>query len=229
MTVKKPYKQKLYQEALTLRQRGFTYTQIAEICGISRGTVSNWLKDHSFSQRVALDNQKRAVRQNKERLKLVNKTRANERQRQLAEMVRHATVEFKNYQSSPLFMSALALYAGHADHKATNQVRFSSNQVELHLIFKRFLLKYAGVTNERLRLALQIPETANQERCRKYWAQKLGLKANQFYKIQLIPRGHTSRPLHFGTGNTIINDTLLQAKLQTWAKLTLQQLSKKSS
>ena len=44
------YKQAAYEQAVAFRKRGFTYSEIAKICNVSKGTVSNWLRHETFSQ-----------------------------------------------------------------------------------------------------------------------------------------------------------------------------------
>jgi orotate phosphoribosyltransferase-like protein len=45
-----------YEQAVSLRKRGFTLAEIAKYCDISKSTASVWLKDEAFSEVVKAQN-----------------------------------------------------------------------------------------------------------------------------------------------------------------------------
>ena len=54
-------KEEIYKQAVEFRKRGFTYSEIAKICGVSKSTVSNWLSKKKFSKEIAKDNAQKAL------------------------------------------------------------------------------------------------------------------------------------------------------------------------
>lgn len=213
------YKQEAYEQAVAFRKRGFTYAEIAKICNVSKGTVSNWLKDQSFSRQVAKDNTKRAVDANKKRLVSINKARNTERKAQYAEIVRLAKVEYQNYRSSPLFMSGLMLYSCEGDTQNERLIRLTSSRVDLHRIFISFLTTYLGVARPSIRFWLLLYPDLDEVTCMKHWCKKTTLSPAQFYKNQIIEGRGAKRTLHFGIGNTVISNILLKKKLSCWLEL----------
>lgn len=226
MTKFTPYKQAAYEQALTFRHRGFTYTEIAKICNVSRGTVSNWLKHEAFSKVVAKDNIKRACEDNKKRLALVNKTRRTERAIQLIEVIRLAEVEYKNYRTAPLFIAGLMLYLSAGDSAPDRTIRLSGSLTNQQAIFIRFATTYLGVPKSAIRFWLHLYPDHDEVTCMKYWSKKIHISPGQFHKNQIIPSNSQRKTLHFGIGNTIIASTLLKKKLLHWIALANKELLK---
>lgn len=211
-----------YQQAVEFRKRGFTYSEIAKICDVSKATVSNWLSKKAFSKRVKKDNVARAARDNKKRMSLVNKARNAERTERYREAVRSAETEFKHYKSSPLFISGLTAYMSVGDLKHSSQIRVTSNKPELHALFIKFLVEYLGVQKSEIQFWLLLTGSAPLEKTMKWWSRKIGLSPVHFGKTQILSQER--KPLHNGTGNTIIGSTVLKHKLTRWIELLAKEL-----
>jgi transposase len=220
------YKKEAYEQAIAFRKRGFTYSEIAKICGVSVGTVSAWLKPLSFSGTITAQNKARAATENKKRLLLINKARATEYKKQYAEAERLAKIEYQNYRLNPLFMAGLMLYVSEGDNTHTRLIRMANSRPELHAVFIGFLVQYLGVERSTIRFWLLLYPDLDEIKCMQYWSKKTGISVGQFYKNQVIEGRSQKRTLHFGVGNTIIGSTLLKKKLDQWIKLALKEWSK---
>ena len=217
------YKQEAYERAVSFRKRGFSYREIAKICGVSVSTVSAWLTPLPFSAAVTKQNQRRAAKENTERLVLINKARVTERKKQYAEAERLAKVEYQNYRHSPLFMAGLMLYVSEGDKSHARLIRLANSRPELHAVFIRFLARYLGVEKQSIRFWLLLYPDLDEINCMQHWSKKIGLSVSQFYKNQYVEGRSQKRTLHFGVGNTIIGSTLLKRKLNQWIKLALKE------
>ncbi len=220
------YKKEAYEQAISFRKRGFSYREIAKICGVSVGTVSAWLTPLSFSAEITKQNKRRAATENTKRLRLINKARLTDRKKQYAEAERLAKVEYQNYRHSPLFMVGLMLYVAEGDNTHTRLIRLANSRPELHVVFIRFVTQYLGVEIRSIRFWLLLYPDLDEVVCMKYWSKKIGVSVAQFYKNQVIQGRSTKRTLHFGVGNTIIGSTLLKKKLDQWIKLALKEWNK---
>jgi predicted transcriptional regulator len=218
------YKQEAYEQAISLRKRGFSYREIAPICGVSVGTVSAWLAAMPFSADVAKQNKTRAVVDNKKRLLLINKARTTEQQKQYAEAERLARVEYQNYRSNPLFMAGLMLYVAEGDTTHNRLIRLANSRPELHKVFIRFMEQYLGVERKRVRFWLLLYPDLDEVTCMQHWSKQIGISVGQFYKNQYTVGRSNNPTLHFGVGNTIIGSTLLKKKLNVWIALALKEL-----
>jgi len=217
------YKKEAYEQAVSFRKRGFTYTEIAKICGVSRGTVSNWLAKEDFSIAVAKSNKAKAAKDNQVRIKLVNKARNVERNLKYTEAVRHAETEYKHYRSSPLFTAGLMVYLAAGDTTDPRVIRLSTSKIALQQLFVRFAVEFLGVDKKALHFWLLLYPAHDEVKSMKYWSKKVGFSVSQFSKNQIISGKSTKQTLQFGVLNTIIGSTLLKKKLMKFIELSLNE------
>jgi transcriptional regulator with XRE-family HTH domain len=218
------YKHEAYEQAIAFRKRGFTYAEIAKICNVSKGTVSNWLRHEDFSITAAKDNKAAAIIQNKKRLALINKARVAERRHQYTEITRLAETEYNHYRTSPLFVAGLTLYQTLGDRSQNGIIRISNSRPLLHKVFIQFAITYLGVTKSTIRIWLLLYPDLDEVTCMKQWCKKTGLSPAHFHKNQVIQGRGQGKTLHFGVGNTIIGSTLLKKKLERWMELLAKEL-----
>ncbi len=220
------YKKEAYEQAIAFRKRGFTYTEIAKICAVSRGTISNWLAKEDFSKQIAILNKKQAAKDNKVRIQLVNKARNAERTTKYREMLKHAETEFKHYRSSPLFIAGLVAYMSAGDTSDPRVIRLSTSKIELQQVFIHFATEYLGVDKKSLHFWLLLYPNHDEIKCMKYWSKKTGISVSQFNKNQVVPSKSIKSTLQFGVGNTIIGNVLLKKKLVKFIELAKKELTK---
>lgn len=218
--------EEIYKQAVIFRKRGFTYAEIAKICGVSVSTVSNWLAHQRFSKAVAKDNAERATKENTKRLALINKARTTERATRYREAVRTAETEYKHYKKDPLFVAGLMLYVSQGDNTHRQLLRLASSRPEIHAIFLRFAYTFLGVEKEAVRFWMLLYPDLSEKVCERYWSKALKLSPVQFHKTQVIAGRSKKRTLHYGVGNTIIGSTVLKHKLNRWVELALAEFGK---
>lgn len=220
------YKKEAYEQAISFRKRGFTYTEIAKICNVSRGTVSNWLAKEGFSVAIAQSNKKQAAKDNQVRIKLVNKARNAERATKYTEMLKHAETEYRHYRSSPLFTAGLMIYLAAGDMIDPRVIRLSTSKTDLQQVFISFAIEFLGVDKKALHLWLLLYPAHDEVRSMKYWSRKTGLSVAQFSKNQIIPGKSNKQTLQFGVLNTIIGSILLKKKLLKFIELATKEFKK---
>jgi len=204
-----------YEQAVSLRKRGFTLAEIAKYCDISKSTASLWLKNQAFSTVVTEQNTKRAGTENAKRLRLIAKSRGTERKLRASDTHKSALVEFKNYQSNPEFRSGLMAYIAAGDTTDPHKVRLSSTSLFLHRQFVTFAQNFLGVEKPQIHLWLLLYKGVNEGKAMKHWSKQLKVPLGQFYKNQYVQNA-PSKALHFGVGNTIIGSTYHKQKLMAW-------------
>lgn len=212
------------EQALNLRKRGFTLREIAKYTNVSVSTVSLWLKDASWSEKITEDNQKRAARDNAKRISLLNAARAHQYKKLYGEAERSAVTEYKHFKSNPLFLVGITLYFVRGDQHNDGVIRFSTSKIDEHVLFQRFIREFLGVERKDIRFWLLLYPTQKPLVCSRIWSKKLHLPLSQFHKYQVIQGRSTKCTLHSGVGNTIIGGTVLKKKLATWIKLALKEL-----
>lgn len=215
-----------HAKARDFRKRGFTYSEISKMVGVSPSTLSLWFAKQSFSKKVRADNEKRARKDNVKRLSVLNKYRSRERERHYSEAVKSASVEYKHYKLSPLFMAGLMLYAGEGDTSDGRLIRITNSKPGLHMIFIKFATEFLGVPKKDIRFWLLLYPDLSEKECKKVWMKAVRLPESQFYKTQVVQGKSPKRTLHNGVGNTIIGNAYLKRKLMKWIELVSKELSK---
>ena len=214
-----------YEETIHFRKRGFTYSEIAKIVGVSKSTVSNWLSRKAFSKKVKQENVARAAKENVKRISLVNKARNAERKARYGEALRSAETEYKHYKKDALFIAGLMAYASEGDSKDLSRLRLTSSNVFLHTAFIQFAVTYLGCEKTGIRCWLLLYENQNEQKCLNFWSKKIKLSVAQFHKTQFVALQTKTSGLQHGTGNTIIGNTVLKLKLMRWLELIEEELS----
>jgi transcriptional regulator with XRE-family HTH domain len=206
-------------QAIQLRERGFTLQEIAKVCDVSKSTISKWLAGSDISAKVTERNKRRAGLANVSRLKLINKARNIEREKKYQEAVKEAEVSYKHYRNDPLFIAGLMLYIGEGDNKDRAKIRIANSRTSVHRIFIDFMIAYFGIERSKIRFWVLLYPDLSEPVCMKQWSKVLKLPYSQFYKNQVIQGKSKKRALQFGVGNTIIVSTVLKYKLNRWIEL----------
>tara|TARA_B100001939_G_C16714428_1_gene518505 strand:- start:55 stop:714 length:660 start_codon:yes stop_codon:yes gene_type:complete len=207
-----------YEQAVSLRKRGFTLEEIARYCDISKSTASKWLKNKPFSASVTAQNKHRAGVENGKRLKLVAKARGAERKLRYKDAEASARVEYDNYANDPLFVAGLTAYVAAGDLADDNVIRFSHKSPELHKAFIAFAQRFLGVEKTKIHLWLQLYGQASEEKAMKQWSKCTSLPYTAFYKNQFVNKS-SDKVLQKSVGNTIIASTYHKQKLKAWVQL----------
>lgn len=137
------------EKARDFRKRGFSYSEISKIVGVSKSTVSNWFSRESFSKKVRVSNEQKARRDNVRRIGLINKYRSRERQQRYLEAIKSAEVEYKHYKTSPLFLTGVSLYMAVGDI-SSSQIRLPSQRPDVHKKFQSFLREFLGAEKQKI-------------------------------------------------------------------------------
>jgi len=186
--------------------------------------VSAWLSKKVFSKRVKEDNVRQAARDNVKRMGLINKARAAERKARYSQALHSADTEYKHYKKDALFIAGLMIYAGHGDVSNPSQIRLTTQRVDSHRIFIKFLGEYVGVEHAQVSFWLLLYSDMKEVAEMKWWSRNIKLSVAHFGKTQFVAQATTKKTLHHGTGNTIIGDTVAKIKLIRWIELANKDL-----
>lgn len=213
-----------YEQAVQFRKRGFTYSEISKIVGVSKSTVSAWLASKAFSKKVRTDNTLRAAKDNVKRIGLINKSRKAQRKAHYAEALLAARTEYKHYSKDPRFIAGLMAYIACGDMTDPSRIRLSSSSPLLHRAFIEFAIEFCGIPRTSLRFWILLYQGLNEKKCLHYWTKSVKLSVGQFYKTQYVQQEASKKGLQHGIGNTIIGNTVLKKKLMLWIELFSKEL-----
>ncbi len=167
-----------HQKALVLRKKGNSYSQIKKIMGISKGTLSGWLKDYPLSkQRI------RELRDwNEQRIERFRDTMRRKREIRLKAFYHNQKKIVLPLSNREIFIAGLFLYWGEGGKSLSTQLTISNTNPAVIKFFIRWLIKNLSVPKNKLRASLHLYRDMNINKEVKFWSQNINIPKNQFVK-----------------------------------------------
>ena len=178
-------KDELHAKARLLREQGLDYDRIAAELGVSKGTVSAWVHDMPWPERLSYEEcRKRAAegaRRYWETERLVREAKREAVRATAAAEIGALT------QRELLIAGAVAYWCEGAKSKPyhrQNRVSFINGDPKLITFFLRFL-DAAGADRAQVRYRVYIHETADIPGAERFWLEVTGADPAQFHKPTL--------------------------------------------
>jgi len=167
----------LKQKAIEMRLKFMSYSQIKEELGISKSTLSGWLRDMPLSdERI---NELRANSpQRIERYRNTMKKKDDAKKEAAYEKISKMLGKFSDRE---ILIAGLFLYWAEGGKTRTAAVDLTNTNPDM-LVFFIDWLKLFGVKRSALKAKIHIYSDMNVERQINFWAKKLRLNKSQFYK-----------------------------------------------
>jgi transcriptional regulator with XRE-family HTH domain len=165
------YRGKLEEQARAraLRAEGETLADIAAMLGVSKGSVSVWVRDVAFDPRP-----RRRGRRHEPNV--LQRRKAAEIERLLEEGRRRiGTLSEREF-----LVAGAALYAGEGS-KGDGQVIFANSDPAIVRLFSEWLRHFFDVDESRLRVRLYLHEGLDLEEATAFWSEVTRIPAGQFH------------------------------------------------
>lgn len=211
----------VYEQALALRLKGYSYNEINKKLGVAKSTLSGWFSNTKLSLRAIERLKSRAsqgvlnglIKRNKEQTIIAQKRTAGIRM--------NAQSEIGNLSLNDLRIIGVALYwaEGYKRLKKRN-----GREITAHIIaltnsdpimvstFISFLRRVLDVPSERIFIEMRLFKHMIESEMIEYWMKTTQLPRSQFYKpmypISIASKG--KRPINrlpYGTVRVIVSDT----------------------
>jgi transcriptional regulator with XRE-family HTH domain len=191
-------KDDLHVRARELREQGLDYEEIAAALGVSKSTVSLWVRDMPRPERLSYQECRKRSAEGS-RLYWEAERPAREAQR---EEVRAAAAGQIGVLSKReiLIAGAIAYWCEGAKskpHRRQERVVFTNSDPGLIRFFLRFLDE-AGVASAQLRFRVNIHETADVAEAERFWREVTGVEAARFQRATL--KRHNPRTVRKNVG-----------------------------
>lgn len=204
--------------ARKLRAKGWPLNKIYRKLGVSKGTVSVWVRNIQLTK---LQKEKiykgRFSREVIERTRLTRLHNENARRQMIIDTAKN---DIGNLSSRDLFLVGISLYWGEGG-KTGGSVRFSNSDPMLIQLIMKFLKQVCGVRKEKFRGYIHIHPHLNHKKAEKYWSEISNIPLRQFYKTYRIPNKASKQKkdsLPNGTFDVYVNNRELLLKLQGWTE-----------
>ena len=210
-------------KARELRLQGLDYNRIAAELGVSKGSVSLWVRDLPRPESLSYEECRRRAAEGVRRYWAAERP-IREAQREAARVAAAAQIGALNDREI-LIAGAIAYWCEGAKNKPYrrgDQVIFMNSDPALIRFYLRFLA-VAGIEPDRLRCRVQIHESADAEAAQQFWLDMTGLEAAQFRRPAL--KRHNPKTVRKNTGHDyhgclridVLRGTGLYRKIEGWA------------
>jgi len=216
---------KYRKSIIRLRQCGRSYNEIARILGISKGTVSYWLRGIRLTHVARKRLEKNIDNARKKGLFAFNIMRSRAIKRENIMIRQAARQEIKKLSLKDLFLVGVALYWAEgtkSENIRTSDARLSFANSDPHMIaiFMRFIRENLKISDVRVRAAIHIHPNLGRRSAVQYWSKVTGLPGDHFVIINRTSRAsryrRPLRSLPYGTVHIRINDRKLFFRMNGW-------------
>lgn len=191
-------KDDLHEKARALRARGYTYMEIATELGVSKGSVSLWVRDLPRVGRISYEETRKRNAAGVSRYWRAEGLRREARRQAVNDA---AAAEIGPLNDREILIAGAIAYwcegCKSKPHRPSEQIAFINSDPQLISFFLRFL-DAAGVTRDRLICRLSIHESADVVAAQQFWLDLTGLLDTQFRRPTL--KRHNPRTVRKNTG-----------------------------
>ncbi|MFZ2523652.1 MAG: helix-turn-helix domain-containing protein [Minisyncoccia bacterium] len=164
-------------KAIALRKKGYSYSQIKMKLGISKSTLSEWLRPYPLSpERIRL---LRDV--NPKRIENFRNTMAKKRQIKLDDAYKKSGTDIGSISKRELFLLGFALYWAEGGKTKISTVALGNTDPAMLKFFIKWLT-LLGVSKDRLTIKLHLYKDMDKGKIISFWCKTLGVRPSQFIK-----------------------------------------------
>lgn len=205
----------LREKAITLRSKGYTYSQIKSEVNVSKSTLSIWLRKLPLSVE-----QIEILSKNKEKSKELGRekfraTFQNKRLMRLKEVYKKQRTNLLPLSQKELFLSGLFLYWGEGE-KTHGIISISNTDPRVIKFAIFWMVESLNIPEEKIKVQLHLYKDMNIEETINFWSTSLNIPKEQFYKpyIKKTNReGLTYKSFGHGTCKIIYSSVDLSEKI----------------
>jgi transcriptional regulator with XRE-family HTH domain len=202
-------------KAIKLRKQGMSYSQIKREIGISKGTLSGWLKDMPLSQNRILSLQK-----NEAVIEKIRVAKMKTRAQRLDQVFKIVSNDISKVSHRELFIAGFFLYWAEGGKTTRYTTTLSNTDPAMIRAFLKWVTAL-GMPEERLYIRLHLYTDMDEATEITYWSKELKVSKKIFKKsyvkksrlseLTYITRGH-------GTCNVIVSGREISEYVQQGLK-----------
>jgi hypothetical protein len=174
------------QQARQLRRAGLALAEIAARLGVSKSSVSLWVRDVEFSA---------PVRSPRGRRRAPNALQRRKRA-EIDRLIEEGRVRIGRLTEREFLVAGVALYAGEGS-KGDGRVRFVNSDPRMVVLFCSWLRHFYEIDESRLRVALYLHQGLDLPAATAFWSALTGIPESQFTKpYRAVPDPSIRRAKH---------------------------------
>lgn len=214
------------QKAIALRHEGRSIKEIARIIGVSKASVSVWVRDVVLNRKqlgfLKIKGFSSELVERRRRTRLVNEQAKRDKIANLAQK------DIRNISLRDLRLIGLCLYWGEGGKTHQGSARISNSDPAVIKVMMRFFREICMVEEKKFRGHIHIHSHLGTEKAEKYWSGVSGIPRTQFFKTYTKPSiasKNKKDSLPYGTFDIYVCNTVLFlqiiAQIEKIKKLTI--------
>lgn len=173
------------EKAIKLRKKGYSYSEILKSVGVSRSTLSEWLRHITISN-TQID---RLRFKNEKARKLGSIALKNHRIARSEQIIKQSIAEIGNIDINTLRIIGATLYWAEGskqnEHEPSKELIFTNSDPKMIRIYLLWLIKCLSVNIDDIKFEIYIHETYNKtsSELSRYWSGVTGFASDKLTKI----------------------------------------------
>ena len=205
-------KPELYNKAVALRRRGFSYNEILELVPVSQGTISRWCSEIPLTE--------------KQKKRLFNKKRFTPLIRRLMIKSAQSKKDAKNWAAEQmtkitnsrelLFITGIVLYWAEGTKSGGGGIELTNTDQRVIEIMMRFLIEIMLVPENKFKIIVRMGDNGDVKRAIEHWSQVTMIPLESFRKPELLklkPNSNSLKKYPYGMCRITVNSIYLHRKI----------------
>jgi hypothetical protein len=217
----------LKRQAIIYRKHGKSYAEITQKLGVPKSTLSGWLRDIPFSEKVKYDNILKAKRIWARNLISYNEKRGQLNQEKYNLEIDLFASQVPKLTTSQLFFLGMGIYLGEGGKRDKRSARLSNANSDIIILAMRFFRECCNVQTHEFRPWVHIHPNINPEEAIKYWAEVTKVPSEQIRTQLVVSRASKGKRLKdrlpYGTLHIRINRAHVMRRIHGWMKGLINQ------
>ncbi|HEX4104415.1 MAG TPA: helix-turn-helix domain-containing protein [Candidatus Paceibacterota bacterium] len=200
-------KREAQQRAIQLRKEGKSYSEIKKELGVSKSTLSVWLRERPLSEARL-----KALRDwNHVRIEHYRETRRRNREKALMAVYQKEKGYINKLTARDIFIGGLFLYWGEGGKTRTMEVSLSNTNPAIVKAFIVWLQKSFGIPKEEIKIRLHLYRDMDISKEVKFWSKTLKVGRKNFKKPYIKKSALAELSYKNGFGHGTCNVLLFNA------------------
>ena len=200
------------RKALELRKLGKSYSQIKKEMGISKSTLSDWLREYPLSKEQ-IDSLRG---KNPRRIEKYRETMRRKHQTRLNKYYTEEKSKWLPLSKRELFIAGLFLYWGEGGKSLNGQLIINNTDPKLIKFMLHWLTNVIFVPKNKIKVCVHLYIDMEIQTEINYWVKELDLPLTQFIKPYIKKSQRTNidhKGFGHGTCGLMVNDTRLKERI----------------
>lgn len=176
----------LRQKAIELRSKNqLSYSEIKKKLGVSKSTLSYWLRDFPLSKEKILQLRQSGWAKgeaSRERFRATMRQKKEDENNRVYNLEKEKLVDLPD---KAIFVAGLMLYLAEGAKRKESSIVLANTDAKVIKFFARWLERYLEIGKSKLRVQLHLYENMNIKKEEQFWLQELGIEKNQLYKSSI--------------------------------------------